>query len=210
MEADKSRMTSASLIAGVQANQEDAWIRMTCLFGPLVHKWINSISQRRLQPHDITDISQDVFMGATEKITTYRHSKEKHGSFRGWLYGITRNKVHQFYRVNSQTPLLTNDFDQFPQWDPELLVDDMEGDGDVWKLKQGHTHEAVEIIRANSKDHTWQAFWRTVVNGEDTADVAEDLDMNAKSVRQSRHRTIQRLVTVIEELNETDNNNSSQ
>lgn len=203
MHDEKSRMTSASLIAGVQAGQEDAWIRMTCLFGPLVHKWIGSMTRWGVQGHDISDISQDVFLVATQKIKTYRHSREKHGSFRGWLYGITRNKVLQFRESHPNHLVQLSDLSQFIQWDPESLVDDFEGDGELWKLDMGRTHEAVAKVRAKSEDHTWQAFWRTVIHGEETADVAQDLGMLPKNVRQARHRTIQRLREEIERLEAT-------
>lgn len=202
--AEPSQKTSVSMITGMQAGEEDAWLRMTCLFGPLVFKWINSLSRGYLQTHDVTDVSQEVFLVATEKISTYRHSREKHGSFRGWLYGITRNKVRQHIEKQSKAPLASDRLDQTPKWDPYLFVDDVEGDGDVWKLDQGHTHEAVEAVRKKSEEHTWQAFWRTVVNGEDASAVAEDLGMNPRSVRQAKHRTVKRLAAEVERLKQVD------
>lgn len=200
MEPEKSRMTSASLIEGMQAGREDAWLRMVRLFGPHVFQWIRSLANNKLQPHDITDISQDVFMGATESIPSYKHSEEVDGSFRRWLYGITRNKVFQFFRTNSRVPLPIDNIDQLPQLNPEAPLDDIEGE--IWNLKPGRTHKAVEIIRSKSEAHTWQAFWRTVVNGEETADVAEDLGMNSQAVRQARHRIKQNLIKAVAKLDQ--------
>lgn len=204
MNSEKSRMTSDSLILGIQAGNEDAWIRMTSLFGPHVHSRIRSLTKRRLQSEDMADISQEVFFAATQKINTYRHSREKHGSFRGWLYGITRNKVLQYIEKQAKAPLLSEYLDEMAQWMPESVTDDFEGDGEIWKLKTGNTHQAIEKIRSKSEDHTWQAFWRTVVNGEKNGDVAEDLGMAEKTVRQARYRTIQRLQVEIERLNDVE------
>ncbi len=205
MNSEKSRMTSDSLILGIQAGNEDAWIRMTTLFGPHVYKCIVLLTRRRVQSQDIADISQEVFLAATQKIETYRHSRGKHGTFRGWLYGITRNKVLQHIDKQTKAPLLSEFLDEIAQWAPESLTDDLVGDGEIWKLKTGHTHQAIEIIRSKSEDHTWQAFWRTVIHGEKNEDVAEDLGMAGKAVRQARHRTIQRLQREIERLNNAEN-----
>ncbi len=209
MDSEKSRMTSDSLILGIQAGSEDAWIRMTSLFGPHVYKRIRMLTRHGLQSQDMADISQEVFLAATEKIETYRHSREKHGSFRGWLYGITRHKVLQYIEKQSKAPLLSEYLDELTQWSPESLTDDFEGDGAIWKLKKGNTHQAIERIRSKSEDHTWQAFWRTVVNGEDNGDVAEDLGMADKAVRQARHRTVTRLKKEIERLDDAEQDSQS-
>lgn len=193
-------MTSDSLIEGMQAGQDDAWVRMVRLFGPFVYQSIRKISRNGLQPHDITDVSQEVFLGATESINTYQHSQESPGSFRRWLYGIARFKVLQFYRTNSRVPIAIDNIDELPQWDSELALDEIEGEGEIWTLQKGRTYKAIEIVRTKSENHTWQAFWRTAVNGEESADVAEDLGMSAKSVRQARYRIKQNLLQIVAAL----------
>ncbi|MEZ6101764.1 MAG: hypothetical protein R3E01_22750 [Pirellulaceae bacterium] len=40
---------------------------------------------------------------------------------------------------------------------------------------------------------TWDAFWRTAVLGQATADVADELGMTAAAVRKAKSRTLQRL-----------------
>ncbi|QDT34920.1 RNA polymerase factor sigma-70 [Thalassoglobus polymorphus] len=200
MDSEESRMTSASLILGIQSGKEDAWVRMTHLFGHLVFKWIKSLSRHQFQSHDISDASQEVFLTATQKIESYRHSREKHGSFRGWLFGITRIVVLRHWEEVANTPIPNDELAQEIEWVPEDLVDGQEYDGDVWLLEMGQTYEAIEIIRTNTEPHVWQAFWRTVINGEQDAHVAEDLGMSESALRKSRYRTTKRLRKQITEL----------
>ncbi len=166
VDPDSSRMTSASLILGIQAGQEDAWVRMVNLFGPLVFKWVKPLSKFQFQTEDISDVSQEVFLVATQKIEKYRHSREKHGSFRGWLFGITRNVVRDYQKRNSKAPTPDDERAREVEWIPENLVEKHDYDGDIWLLEMGVTYQAVEIIKKQTESHVWQAFWRTSINGE--------------------------------------------
>lgn len=198
MDENSSRLTSASLIAGVQAGEEDAWVRMTTLFGPHVFKWVRDLSRRTIQPNDISDISQEVFLTATQKIATYQHLQEKNGSFRGWLYGITRHKVLQFQRKHQNNPINVENLDSVTHFDSEDSEFDVVSDSSIWQLKPGHTHEAVESVRKKTDSHNWQEFWRIVIHDEEPAAVAEDLGMSPRTARQAKYRTAERLKNEIE------------
>jgi RNA polymerase sigma-70 factor (ECF subfamily) len=52
---------------------------------------------------------------------------------------------------------------------------------------------AIESIRGEFQDRTWQAFWRTVVEGKAAADVADELGMQPGAVRVSKSRVLLRL-----------------
>ena len=52
---------------------------------------------------------------------------------------------------------------------------------------------AIALVRPELQEATWQAFWRTVVEGEPTADVARELGMTPQAVRQARYRVLKRL-----------------
>jgi RNA polymerase sigma-70 factor (ECF subfamily) len=51
----------------------------------------------------------------------------------------------------------------------------------------------LELIRRDFEDRTWQAFWRTAVDGRATADVAAELGMSPGGVRVAKSRVLQRL-----------------
>ena len=47
-------------------------------------------------------------------------------------------------------------------------------------------HRAIEIIRGDFEERTWQAFWRTAVDGQPAPQVADELDMTPRAVRQAK------------------------
>ena len=52
---------------------------------------------------------------------------------------------------------------------------------------------AMDIIRRDFQEHTFQAFWRTVVDGKSPKDVAEELSMTPGAVRVAKSRILHRL-----------------
>ena len=53
--------------------------------------------------------------------------------------------------------------------------------------------KALESIRGEFHERTWQAFWGVVVEGRTAADVAADLDMKPGAVRVAKSRVLLRL-----------------
>jgi RNA polymerase sigma-70 factor (ECF subfamily) len=54
-------------------------------------------------------------------------------------------------------------------------------------------HRALEIIRDEFEDSTWEAFWRMTIQGQTSAEVADALGMNGSAVRQAKYRVLRRL-----------------
>jgi RNA polymerase sigma-70 factor (ECF subfamily) len=54
-------------------------------------------------------------------------------------------------------------------------------------------HRALDLIRAEFEDRTWQAFWLSVVGQERSGEVARQLDMTTGAVRQAKYRVMRRL-----------------
>ena len=54
-------------------------------------------------------------------------------------------------------------------------------------------HRALDLIRAEFEPRTWQAFWRTAIDGREAKDVAADLAMSQGAVRVAKSRVLQRL-----------------
>jgi RNA polymerase sigma-70 factor (ECF subfamily) len=52
---------------------------------------------------------------------------------------------------------------------------------------------ALDSIRGEFQDQTWQAFWKVVVEGQATADVAADLGMKPGTVRVAKSRVLLRV-----------------
>jgi RNA polymerase sigma-70 factor, ECF subfamily len=52
------------------------------------------------------------------------------------------------------------------------------------------------------ENRTWDAFWRTVIEGQSPADVAADLEMSIPAVYKAKSRVLGRFRQVLAELPE--------
>lgn len=114
------------------------------------------------------------------------------GSLRTWLWGITRNKLRHYVRSQVANPGGVGGTEAHVAIEqiPEQPFEESTGQGNPeWALM----HRAIGQVRPEFQDPTWQAFWRTVVEGERTADVAQELGMTTQAVRQARYRVLRRL-----------------
>ncbi len=120
--------------------------------------------------------------------------KSAQGTFRGWLRTITRNKVCDLFRRRQREPVGAGGSDaqrwlnQLPN--PELFDEDSQAEQ---AAEQGLIHRALELIRPEFTERTWQAFWRTTVEEQQAGDVAQDLGMSPGAVRVAKCRVLQRL-----------------
>ena len=74
------------------------------------------------------------------------------------------------------------------------IVDPVPNDEPTESLQlQELTQRALVQVRSEFEERTWQAFWRSIVDGIDSAQVADELGMTAATVRQYRSRILRRL-----------------
>jgi RNA polymerase sigma-70 factor (ECF subfamily) len=170
------------------------------LYAPLVMAWCRRWS---VPEEDTADIFQEVFRSVAGHLDGFR--KERQGdTFRGWLRTITRNKVCDYYRKMRNEPrgvggtAIQMKLSQVPGSMPEL--DDDEDDDVEAGASDGLMQRALEQIRGHFHDRTWQAFWRVVVDGQPTSDVADELSMSSGAVRVAKSRVLQRLREELGEL----------
>jgi len=189
--------TSASLLRRVRDRDQDAWRRLTCIYGPLVYRWARRIG---VNSADAADVSQEVFQAVAAGIANFRRESER-DSFRGWLYGITRNKALDHFRRQAKQPdalggtTVQRQVGEVPMQDEgkEQLASEIDDRTLV-------VRKALELIRDEFEPKNWQAFWRTTVASEAATDVAQELDMKANAVRQAKYRVLRRLRRELEDL----------
>jgi RNA polymerase sigma-70 factor, ECF subfamily len=182
-------LTSTSLLCRVQQHDELAWERLAKLYTPLVYRWAR---QCGLQADDAADVIQEVFAAVAGHIESFRHDEADH-TFRGWLWTITRNQVRLYFRRLERVALGQggSDANHFLLQQPDLLDSDEEPAG--FDSRRSLVHRAVELIRDDFQPQTWQAFWRQVVEGQPSTEVAADLAMTPAAVRQAKYRVLCRL-----------------
>lgn len=190
MSQPASTGTSRSLLLQVKANDPGAWDRLVGLYAPLVLHWCRRWD---LQPDDSADVFQEVFLAVATHIANFRKSAPG-DTFRGWLRTITRNKVlDHFRRLGREAPGEggTEAHQRLAQLaEPEAASIASSADA---AAESSLFHRALELIRAEFAERTWQAFWRTAVENRTPADVAAELGMSAGAVRVAKCRVLQRL-----------------
>ncbi|HLY09276.1 MAG TPA: sigma-70 family RNA polymerase sigma factor [Planctomycetota bacterium] len=180
--------TSSSLIDRVRADEAGAWDRLVALYAPLLYHWCR---RWKLQDEDLADVFQEVFKTLVLHIGGFRRDKEG-DTFRGWLRTITRNKVLDHFRKHRFEQVAGSDADgrlsqiPAPEADPQADPEEAE------ELRRLFLR-GLDLIRNEFEDRTWQAFWRTAVDGRAPKDVALELSMSSGAVRVAKSRVLQRL-----------------
>ena len=181
------QLTSLSLLARARANDQDAWARLTSLYRPLVAFWCR---RAHCPAEEVDDVTQEVFAAAAAGLAAFRRDRPG-DSFRGWLRGITRNQVLLYFRRNQGRPQPVGGSVALGQVQnlPDLLVEPADEQAEVGLVYR----RAVEQVRGEFEQRTWDLFWRTVIEGLSPAAVAEEMHTTPAAVRQAKSRVLRRL-----------------
>jgi RNA polymerase sigma-70 factor (ECF subfamily) len=183
--------TSRSMLAAARGDDPAAWTRLMALYAPVVAAWCRrwGVAQQ-----DVVDVVQEVFAAVARNIDRFR--KERPGdTFRGWLATIARNKVHDYFRRRGEQPAAAGGTEawlrisQVCDPDGDVLESDAIAPAEFGELLS----RALDSIRKEFEERTWQAFWGVVVEGKSAADVGAELAMQPGTVRVSKSRVLSRL-----------------
>lgn len=187
--------TCISLLERVRREDEVAWSQFVDLYSPLVYYWCNRIS--KLAPDDAADVIQEVFKSVSTSIGRFRRSKP--GQFRGWLRVITENKVRDFHRRLSRRPVPTGGSTMQHRL---AEVPSGEGEDDVEASTERAiiTRRALELMKKDFDESSWQAFWKSAVDGMTASEIASELGVTKAAVWQACYRIRKRLREELEGL----------
>lgn len=186
--------TSTGLLKQVQSNNSEAWQRLIQLYGPLVNAWLR---RSGLQKADLDDCHQEVFRAVVANIDRFERSRM--GSFRSWLRTIAGNKVIDHHRRAIRHPAGDGGSDarQFVEQLPDpFAADELEEAQEVQSLRM----RALEIVRVEFEERTWQMFWLVAVEDQTPADVAEKMNVSPAAVRMAKSRVLARLRAELADL----------
>src|SRR5262245_55312090 len=154
--------TRASLLVRLRDRQdESAWRQFVDLYAPLVYGYAR---RQGLQDADAADLSQEV-LGAVARAVGRLEYDPARGAFRNWLFTLVRRKLANRRRNGKDRARGSGDsaaqqlLEQCPapaggeaaweaEWEQRLFA---------WACAQA---------RRSATDATWQAFWRTAVDGQ--------------------------------------------
>jgi RNA polymerase sigma factor (sigma-70 family) len=188
--------TRATLLVRLRdSGDEDAWRQFVQLYAPVVYRLYR---RRGLQDADAADLTQEVLRAVAAGVGRLDYDPER-GTFRGWLYGVVRNKLKDFLNRRCRSPQANGDAATFeilqaiPAADEESERWDREYQRRLFSI-------AAEKTRAAVDEATWQAFWRTAVDGQPARDVAEALQMSVGAFYVAKSRVVARIKQHVSEI----------
>jgi RNA polymerase sigma-70 factor (ECF subfamily) len=189
--------TRASLLVRLRDPQDkEAWRQFVQVYASVIYGFAR---KRGLQDADAADLMQEVLRAVAA--TAHRLNYDpKRGTFRGWLYTVTRNKVFNFLHGQRRNVRGTGDSgtqdlleEQGAREEATLWDEQYERRVFAW---------AAEQVRDEFQEQTWQAFWRTAVEGLGAKEVADQLAMSPGAVYVAKSRVLARLREQVQQFRE--------
>jgi RNA polymerase sigma-70 factor (ECF subfamily) len=172
----------------------EAWCQLVELYAPLVYRFLR---RRGLQDADAADLTQEVLRAVAGAIDRFEYDSRR-GSFRGWLFTVARNKLHSFLKhTNCRRRHIEEVDDERLRLEPAPVEE-----AELWEQEfhQRLFDWAAEQVRGQFVDTTWQAFWRTAVEGRPPREVAAELSLSVGAVYIARSRVLARLKEEVQRL----------
>jgi len=193
-EAPATRVTLLNRIRDTA--DTDAWAEFARLYGPVVYGFAR---KRGLQDADAADLVQDVLRSVARNAHRIDYDP-KRGTFRGWLYTVTRNKVYNFLSANKNRPKAGGD--GVAQDRLEQLAGKPDEAEAEWELEYQRrlSAKAMDRVKHEFQPNTWQAFWGTAVEGRSAAEVGSELKMTSGAVYVAKSRVLARLRDEVQQL----------
>jgi RNA polymerase sigma-70 factor (ECF subfamily) len=187
--------TRHSLFIRLQdAADDDAWREFTRIYEPAVYRFGR---KKGLQHADAAELAQDVLTRVIQVVPKWDQSRSR-GSFRSWLFTVARTRVVDAWRAASRNA--TRHGQPTP---PDALAELSERRGESEldsELRRQVIRVAAERIRPEFQTSTWEAFWRTSIEGGPIVEVAADLKMSLGAVYAARSRVLSRLRDCVQRL----------
>ncbi len=190
--------TRASLLVRIRDGQDrDAWRQFVQAYAPVVYAFGR---KRGLQDADAADLVQEVFRSVAGAAGRLDYDPRR-GSFRGWLYTVTRNKLFNFLEARRRQALGSGDSGAQALLEAQA---GREGAEAVWDREYERQLSAVamERVKGEFQEATWRAFWLTAVEGKSAREAGESLKMSPGAVYVAKSRVVARLREEVRRLEE--------
>jgi RNA polymerase sigma factor (sigma-70 family) len=186
--------TRASLLVRLRdPRDEAAWTEFVDLYVPVIYGYAR---QQGLQDADAVDLSQEVLSAVAGAVGRLEYDPQR-GAFRSWLFTVVRRRLANWRRAQRHQP----------RGGTQRLLEQCplpEGGEAEWEAEweQRLFAWACAQVRRHVSDVTWQAFWRTAIDGQPGKQVAADLGLSAGAVYLARRRVLARLKELIQSVQE--------
>jgi RNA polymerase sigma factor (sigma-70 family) len=198
MPMDDQPITRPSLLVCLRDPHDGlAWSQFVAIYSPLVYRFVR---RHGLQETDAADVTQEVFCTVARAIRRFEYDRGK-GSFRSWLIAVARSKLKDFLGKRQAKNRGVGGTEAL-----EIIKQQPASDDEEAFVEREHRRclfdWAVGQIRSGFQEATWQAFWKTSVEGRETKEVADLLGMTVGAVYIARSRVLAKLKQTIQQIEE--------
>jgi RNA polymerase sigma-70 factor (ECF subfamily) len=175
-----------------------AWGEFVEIYAPLIHGYAR---HRGLQDADAADLTQDVLQTIAAKVHGFQYDPSQ-GSFRGWLFTTTLNKLRDRARKKSRVDGGSGDtgLHALLEAQPSREEEETWNQQHQWRLFLW----AAERAKPDFRPATWQAFWETAVEHKPAKEVASRLKMTVGAVHIAKSRALRRLRELIQTVEDAE------
>jgi RNA polymerase sigma factor (sigma-70 family) len=179
--------TRASLLIRVRDPADQAaWHEFVEIYRPLI---LRLARHKRMQPADADDVAQQILLLVAKGVETFDPHRAR---FRTWLHRVAQNAIlNALTRAkpdrgsgDSQMLAVLHQHAAHDGPDSDLLRLEYRREVFRWAARQ---------VRKEFQGDTWNAFWRTAVDGQDSDSVAKELGKSRGAIYAARSRVTRRI-----------------
>jgi RNA polymerase sigma-70 factor (ECF subfamily) len=195
--------TQISLLARLtDSDNSVAWRTFIEIYQPVIYR---SLRAKGLQHFDADDVTQQILMSVAKSLASRPHDPNR-GRFRTWLSRVIRNAaINAMQRVYRDQAAGGSQALELMAILPDRSDESDESLFDREQQRQ-FFHHIAGLIQTEFEPSTWQAFWRTTVDGESIEKVAGELGKQVGSVYAARSRIMKRMRQEMDLLTQTEEN----
>jgi RNA polymerase sigma-70 factor (ECF subfamily) len=181
--------TSATLLERLRtAPDEAAWRRLDDLYRPLIRRWLLRDPTLGAEADDVV---QEVMAVLVRELPDFQ--RQRTGSFRRWLRGITAHRLGAYYRARQHRPRpLGSPLEESPL---RQLADPGSELSRLWDEEHDRhvLGRLLELIEPSFEPATLAAFRRVAFDGVAPAQAAAELGLSLNAVLLAKSRVLRRL-----------------
>lgn len=190
--------TDPQLIAAIaDRGQQDAWYQFERLYAPAL---LSTLRKQGFSASDADDCCQRIFAKLILAAGKFKDDGQP-AAFRRWLYRVARNETITFLRQQTRHPISLSESQWLSQCEQNhsgSLSLNTTGNPDIessieYEYRKQVFLETAAIVQAEINPLHWQAFYRTMIDGEPTPVVAKDLNMSVGAVYVAKGRVLKKL-----------------
>ena len=163
------------------AGNEEAWRAFVVRYRPRILRWCG-----RLQADDAEEVASRVMHKLVVGLARGVYRRHAPGTFRAWLRRVVGNEVVDIARRQRSSQPGDNILQYWP--DP-ASVDQLAGELDAeFRADCQRAEQVCARVRERVQPHTWEAFDRTHLQGQEVREVAGELGLTLSGVYKARDR----------------------